>query len=441
MPCMASPVETLFGTAFIQGERLQFTTAMPVQKLVTLAARDRSAKKDGVIEVMEHSNRPKEPAHGKHIRDYLLTTACSGDKFILPNFTLNYGVGLDDEAPTVTLILFAPPGEGSNAWAAILLLPNGTLLDITDGAHREGEIQALLDAADKKVTNEQKRLLKRNAVDVKIVFESNRADSHQDFADCAKAKPITKSLVATFDVRDGRNRRTRDLVRAVPFLTKNVDATASNVNLTAKSAKIWSMSAARMFVGHVINSHFAAEGMTFGLDQAAEQREAELEATDGSEEFFTAVILYHPQLKQLANDAGNVTTAQLREAYGGNVALRGVGMAVLARAFRYCKEHGVSYDDMAKVLGTINWYVLDCERDQLVPAKKDEGDKSEGEREMEDNPEIFAAAVRAHANKLWAPLIAIGHNKYKLASSSTDVDRVWDQIARELPGRLANKAA
>ena len=41
--------------------------------------------------------------------------------------------------------------------------------------------------------------LKRNAVDVKIVFESSRSDSHQDFADCGKAKSIPKSLVTTFD--------------------------------------------------------------------------------------------------------------------------------------------------------------------------------------------------------------------------------------------------
>ena len=47
---------------------------------------------------------------------------------------------------------------------------------------------------------------------MKIVFESSRADSHQDFADCGKAKAIAKSLVTTFDVRDERNQRSRDLV-------------------------------------------------------------------------------------------------------------------------------------------------------------------------------------------------------------------------------------
>ena len=40
-----------------------------------------------------------------------------------------------------------------------------------------------------------------------------------------------------------------------PFLKAYVDATASNVNLSAKSRKIWSMSALRMFVSHVVDHY------------------------------------------------------------------------------------------------------------------------------------------------------------------------------------------
>jgi hypothetical protein len=36
--------------------------------------------------------------------------------------------------------------------------------------------------------------MKRNAVDVKIVFENSRSDSHQDFADCGKAKAIPEII-------------------------------------------------------------------------------------------------------------------------------------------------------------------------------------------------------------------------------------------------------
>src|SRR4051794_21767111 len=64
--------EVFFGTAFVQGSRLQFTTAMPMQKMVDVSKTDRSKKKSGLGEVTEHSNRPQEPAHGKAVRSYLL---------------------------------------------------------------------------------------------------------------------------------------------------------------------------------------------------------------------------------------------------------------------------------------------------------------------------------------------------------------------------------
>ena len=39
-----------------------------------------------------------------------------------------------------------------------------------------------------------------------------------------------------------------------PFLKAYVDATASNVNLSAKSRKIWSMSAVRSFIAFIVDS-------------------------------------------------------------------------------------------------------------------------------------------------------------------------------------------
>lgn len=185
-------------------------TSRHIQKMVEVSKTDRSKKKDNVPEVTEHSNRPQESGHAKQVRSYLLSTACTGDKFILPAFTFNYGVGLDDDAPVATLILFANNSDGSNAWPGILLLPQGAKLDTTDGAHRRSQIEEILMSG--KVVDDAKEALKRNAVDVKIVFENSRSDSHQDFADCGKAKAIPKSLVTTFDVRDRRNQRSRELV-------------------------------------------------------------------------------------------------------------------------------------------------------------------------------------------------------------------------------------
>lgn len=405
--------ESFFGTAFVQGARLQFTTAMPIQKMVEVSKTDRSKKKARVTEVTEHSNRPQESGHAKQVRTYLLNTACTGDKFILPAFTFNYGVGLDDDAPIATLILFANGSDGTNAWPGILLLPQGAKLDTTDGAHRRSQIDEILTSG--KITEPAKEALRRNAVDVKIVFENNRSDSHQDFADCGKAKSIPKSLVATFDVRDQRNASSRQLVMKSPFLSAYVDATASNVNLSAKSRMIWSMSAVRMFIAHIIEHH-------------KESDLSEAEKTKGAEDFFDALVRHLPQLRALdkarKDPTSEVTTGSLRDLKGGDVALRGVGMAIFARAFLYCVENEIDFDIVASKLATINWHILACERSDLPAGQP-----------------TFGGEVLKNAQPLWAHLLVIGETRYRVSSSSVDVDTAWEKICGQIFNSKALNAA
>jgi hypothetical protein len=403
--------EVFFGTAFVQGSRLQFTTAMPIQKMVEVSKIDRSKKKDTVKDVTEHSNRPQESTHGKQVRSYLLNTACTGDKFILPAFTFNYGVGLDDDSPTATLILFANRSDGNNAWPGILLLPQSAKLDTTDGAHRRSQIAEILDSPG--VSEDAKIALKRNAVDVKIVFENSRSDSHQDFADCGKAKSIPKSLVTTFDVRDGRNQRSRDLVIQSPFLLAYVDATASNVNLSSKSRMIWSMSAIRMFIAHVVEHH-----PDLGL--------SEQQKTDGAEAFFAALVRHLPQLSALEkarkDPTFEMTTGALRDVRGGDVALRGIGMAIFARAFLYCVAENMDFDLMAAKLAEVDWNLLDCEKSELPPGP------------------TYAAEVVKRARPLWAHLLVIGESRYRVSSSSIDADGAWKKICADHLGDLQDAA-
>lgn len=403
--------ESFFGTAFVQGSRLQFTTAMPIQKMIQVSKADRSKKKDGVREVTEHSNRPQELSHGKQVRGYLKDTACIGEKFILPAFTFNYGVGLDEDSASATLILFANADDGTNFWPGILLLPQGAKLDTTDGAHRRSQIDAIL--IDSKTTEDQKNALKRNAVDVKIVFEQSRSDSHQDFADCGKAKAIPKSLVTTFDVRDERNRRSRELVLNSDFLSAYVDATAANVNLSAKSRMIWSMSAVRMFIAHVSQHH----------------REAHLpesKKTEGAEEFFAALTRHLTQLKALDNvrreKTSEETTGSLREQKGGDVALRGIGMAIFARAFLFCKEEKMEFDEMAAKLAMIDWHVLTCEKGSILLGPS------------------YAKEVLDSAQPIWSHLIVMRESGYRISSSSNDADMAWKKIRNEIFGEAREAA-
>ena len=402
--------EAFFGTAFVQGSRLQFTTAMPMHKMVQVSRADRSRKKDKVPEVSQHSNRPQEPTHAKQVREYLMKTACVGDKFILPAFTFNYGVGLNDDSPDATLMLSGDGSDGANTWPGILLLPPDAKLDTTDGAHRRGQIEEIFESS--KVSEEQKTALRRNAVDVKIIFEKSRSDSHQDFADCGKAKAIPKSLVTTFDVRDRRNQRSREMVTNSPFLSAYVDATASNVNLSAKSKMIWSMSAIRMFVAHIVDHH-------------PDQELSEAEKTAGAELFFDALTRHLPQLSKL-NMARNslpseTTTGALREARGGDLALRGIGMALFARAFLYCKVRPFDFDMMAAKLAELDWNLLDCERSSIDTAN-------------------FRDSIRDHVVPMWANVLVVGEGRYRILSSSVEADETWAVICKNKLEAMAEAA-
>jgi hypothetical protein len=412
---------SFFGTAFIQGRRLQFTTAMPFETLLRISEPDPSQVGDGVDAVIDHANRPRLPSHAKALRAYFLNTACEDEKFILPAFALNFGDNDDNaDAPEATLLIYAESNENStNGWPALFQLPGAIKLDITDGGHRSGEIKALLN--DKNIRPPHRENLRRNACDVKIIFESKRVDSHQDFADCAKAKPITGSLITTFDVRDLRSNRTLELVKKVPFLMQYVDATAANVNLSGGSKKIWSMSAVRGFTGHVQGHYPPTPGA-----KADEIAQALADGMDGAEEFFEAVIPLLPQLNSLSSE---MPPAKIRNLGGGDVLFRGAGLSVLARAFVHAKDVGMEFDEMAKTLSRVDWHLLDCERDQLPNTGTVEGRRD------------FAAAVQKHLNPLWSSMLIIGEMRYKIASSAPQINDAWERIIDTYHLKVAAKAA
>ena len=431
------------GTAFIQGKRLQFSTAMPLSTMLEISRIDQAKAGSGVSEVMERANRPKIAGHAKALRQYFLDNACKDEKFILPAFAFNFGdeSTTPEDAPDAVLLIYANENDTStNGWPALFQLPRAIKLDTTDGGHRGGEIKAILnDSGNSFTTDQERENLGRNACDVKIIFEPKRVDAHQDFADCAKAKPITGSLIATFDVRDFRNRRAVKLVDSVPFLRHYVDATAANVNLSAGSIKIWSMSAVRGFVSHI-------QGR-YPSDHALSGPEVEEQLNDkmaGAEQFFDALIQQLPpfaalELARLEAEARkNVTptappthteTAKtFRNQKGGNVLLRGVAMSLFARAFEYANLNGLTYDAMAQSLALVDWSLLDCEKSELPNPDTDEG------RQM------FAAAVQQHLNPIWASMIIVGESRYKIGSSNEEVNQAWERIKTKYLVPLAHAA-
>jgi DNA-sulfur modification-associated len=399
---------TLFGCAFIQGGRLQFTTAMSMQKMLDISTHRRAKKGANVKEVLEQSNRPREVAHEKKINEYLIKTACVGEKFILPSFTFNFGTITEDDTPDVTLILLDRGQDGTTTWPAVLLLPKNAKMETTDGAHRRNTIFEMTAHGNKKVGPDEKEMLLDNAVDVKLVFESSLRDSHQDFADCGRSKPISQSQITAYDARDGRNHLATKLATTHPFLQEYVDGSANNVNLSGKSHRVWSLAALKTMVWHITEKHPEANLS----DELKVQNVAE---------FLDELVGAMPQLKaleslrlaKLKEPATESVTGILREHSGGDVALRAIGLFIFARAYVHCLIHSIGFKHMADQLATINWHALNCARDDIP---------------VDDDPNIYHAAVMKHVNPIWRPLIVVKARRYKISSSTMDANNCWDNI-------------
>ena len=116
-----------FGVAFIQGKRLQFSTAMPLNDVLTIAKIDRANRGSGVDELMNRANRPKVAGHAKALRQYFKDTACIGEKFILPAFAFNFGdeMTTKEDAPDAVLYIYAHENENStNGWTGASPTPH-----------------------------------------------------------------------------------------------------------------------------------------------------------------------------------------------------------------------------------------------------------------------------------------------------------------------------
>ena len=252
-----------FGSAMRQGNRLHFLTTMPIKDYLSITKIDQAPRGSTVKALKDHQNRPNIPTQRSAIKNYLMETAYTGDKWIFPNFMLNFGVGWTEEMPKGELILLITDEE-TLSWAAIFIPPSGLKIPPSDGAHRSGATEDLIKAGGEGVD-----MLLSNGVGVTFVFESSADVQHQDFTDLAQAKPVSESVKATWNVRNVVVRAAKALVLGNEFLSKYVDATSPSVNLSSNSVLIWSMSAVR---GSLINAYCPRVEDFDKLDKAAKTK-------------------------------------------------------------------------------------------------------------------------------------------------------------------------
>lgn len=393
----------LFGSAFRQGNRIQFTTSMTLRDYLALAEEKRAEKGQTVEQLRLMPNRPKIESHQKDIKKYLLETACAGEKFIFPNFMLNFGAGWSEEAPKGKLTLLVTDEE-TLVWPAIFEPPSNARLKVADGAHRTNSARELLDALKEA---EAADALLNNAVGVSIVMEANPDQAHQDFADCAKAKPISDSVRGTFDVRDIVGRFTRNLVLHNDFLKVNVDATSPSVNLSSNSVRVWSMSAVR---GYILNSVPKYDSMT------DEEKKLALNDIEPFSDYIDALVENLPILRDIA--AGVAKPGEIRKQRGGCVLLRGAGWGLLMHARAQALANGMAPELMAERLGEVDWFVL----------------KEDANPKPIDNPEKTYDWLRAAAQPAWLRMtvVNIERGTYRLKGARDNILGAFEELKPEL---------
>jgi hypothetical protein len=174
----------------------------------------------------------------------------------------------------------------------------------------------------------------------------------------------------------------------------------------------------RMFISHVVDHHPDADDKNVTVSEKTAEAEA----------FFQSLVKQLPQLNALDKvkdvKKPDVTPGHFREKRGGDLALRGVGMAIFARAYLYSRKRDIDFDAMAARLAMIDWHLLTCERDQLPK-----------------HTASYAQAVQAAAVPTWGHLIAVTETGYRVRSSSEDADAAWGKIEAQLFAAEHSKVA
>ncbi|HBE21261.1 MAG TPA: hypothetical protein DEG17_01955 [Cyanobacteria bacterium UBA11149] len=182
-----------------QGRRNHLAFSLPFNLLLEMAKLQSADRKRHKSNADELINRPLIHQHVDEITKYLLET----ENYILPPFIFN--------ASTPIKVFAFGAGVVKFGYA---ILPTNVELYVTDGQHR-------LKAIEKAIA--QKSELQDDSVTVLVVQENDIDRIHQDFADCAKNKPIPPALLAAFDVSNLLSKLTRQISRDIVIFNGRID--------------------------------------------------------------------------------------------------------------------------------------------------------------------------------------------------------------------------
>ena len=219
---------------FRQGKRAFASTALPIGVIRDRVIIRQVQRGDDPSAVMRNANRPVMPDHTRAIARYVKNNM--EKKYILPPMTLNVH----------QQIRMYVPNYPSEIVACIIVIPRTAKISVTDGGHRFTALTAL----EKQLDAEQLSELDAQSIAVMVSFETDPLQSHQDFADASRTKPLPPSLIAAYDLRNPANGLVIDLIDECPLFKGKIDSTSKT--LSKKSNRLFLTNHIRQMVKTVL---------------------------------------------------------------------------------------------------------------------------------------------------------------------------------------------
>ena len=218
---------------FDQGDRTMLSGVLPVRVLTRVLQHNASTKGSAAAKALNTRNRPVANEHVRSIKSYLLNAIESQERYIIPPVTLN---------STGSVEIMVPEGDYTPT-TGYAVFPDEASVHITDGQHRYLAIGQVVDELRGTPAGDN---FMRTGVPFMMTVENDLNQTHQDFADAGKTKPLPSSLLAVFDTRQPANRAVMELGERVNLLRGRIDATSST--LSVNSPFVFLVNQIRQFV-------------------------------------------------------------------------------------------------------------------------------------------------------------------------------------------------
>jgi DNA sulfur modification protein DndB len=331
---------------FRQGTRWFLQGVLPVSAITRQFEAKSAAKGASIVEAEKASNRPLLEDHVKGISKYLLDNVTN--VYILPGLSVNIH--------TSRPLRFYTTKTDELITFGYLFLPQSASYAITDGQHRVAAAKEALEQMPQEVKDQ----FSEDGIPVMISLESDVRQTHQDFADCSRVRPLPPALLATYDRRNPGNRMFLDLIEECPIFKDKVESTSQSVSKS--STNVFTANQIKGYVKALLLQSWSGSVEQYeqdvrkviGTEQQQEAKIVELVA------FTQALTEEIPAWRLIAATPSDKRSKIIDIRAGRYICLEGQGLVIIGcigyELLNYVTDRWREY---VRKLGSINWQEAD----------------------------------------------------------------------------------